>query len=113
MNVPHECRKYGRVSFLSRVSLSHGSSPAPIESSTVDISLGGVGLLARLPVAAGQPVSLAFHLRDSRQAAVVEQVPGRVVNVRSDIDGHRIRIEFDEHLKRSRVPELTRKVESL
>jgi c-di-GMP-binding flagellar brake protein YcgR len=106
-------RKYERVTFLCRVALSSGPGLPSVETSSVDISLGGVGLISPKIVPKGGAVTLSFHLRGAGQTQIVEQVQGRVVHVRSDFDGHRLGIEFDEPLARGRNPHLCRKVENL
>ena len=107
-----ENRRYVRVPFLCRVGLSAGEGPA-IEANTVDVSLGGVGLISPRLVPKGRSVELAFHLHGGSRGAVVERVAGRVAFVRSDLDGHLLGIEFLEPLHRSRNPELVRRVERL
>jgi len=106
-------RKYERAIFLCRVDLSVGSESSPITMSSLDISLGGVGLISRVILPIGRPVSLAFHLKNAAQVPVIEYVQGRVVHARTDIDGHHLGVEFQESLQRSCNPHLTRKVENL
>jgi hypothetical protein len=105
-------RVYQRASFLCRVTLSTGEGPE-IETNSVDVSLGGVGLISPRSVPTGRSVTLGFHLRNKAGEPVIDTVGGRVVHVRSDIDGHALGIEFHEPLHRSRNPDLARKVESL
>jgi PilZ domain len=112
MRLTKNLRKYGRSTFLSQVSLSAPGGVA-VEVSSLDISLCGVGLISRVFVQTGRGVTLAFHLKNSANVAVVERVQGRVVFARSDVDGHRLRVAFHESLNRQTNPELTRKVENL
>jgi hypothetical protein len=103
---------YQRVNFLSRVTLSTGGDP-PIEARTVAISLGGSVVISPRVVPLGRRLTIAFHVRGLSGARVVEIVEGRVVNVRADLDGNRLGIEFLEPLGNERCPELTRTVEEL
>jgi hypothetical protein len=112
MEFTKNVRKYERATFLCQVSMSAGGGAA-IQTSSVDISLGGVGLISPVLVQMGQAVTLAFHLKNSAHVPIVEGVQGRVVFIRSEVDGHRLGVEFYEPLHRSRNPHLTRKVESL
>jgi c-di-GMP-binding flagellar brake protein YcgR len=106
-----EKRTYQRVPFLCRVDLA--ADGAPIEASTVDISLGGAGVASTRFVEAGRDVTLAFHLRDRQGAPAIERVEGRVANARADLDGHLLGVEFLAPLHRSSNPLLTRAVERL
>ena len=112
MNSHSEKRIYERVGFLCRVDLKTDDG-ATFEASTVDISLGGVGVMAPRFLAAGRDVTLAFHLRDRQGAPAVERAVGRVAHARSDVDGHMLGVEFLEPLRRSSNPLLTRIVEPL
>jgi hypothetical protein len=112
MRLTRNLRKYGRATFLSQVSLSVRGG-VDVEARSLDINLGGVGLISRVFVRTGQAVTLAFHLKNSANVAVVERVQGRVVFARSDVDGHRLRVEFYEPLDRTTNPELTRRIENL
>jgi hypothetical protein len=112
MNSTQNQRVYQRASFLCRVTLSTGEGAA-IEANSVDISLGGVGLVSPRLVPTGRAVTLEFHLRNKAGEPVIDKVGGRVVHVRSDIDGHVLGIEFHEPLRRLHNPDLARKVESL
>jgi hypothetical protein len=107
-----ESRAYQRVGFLCRVDLTDDAG-ATTAASTVDISLGGVGVASSRFVEAGKVVTLAFHLRDRRGEPAVERVAGRVVHARADVDGHVLGVEFLEPLLRAENPLLTRAVERL
>jgi PilZ domain len=107
-----EKRIYQRVPFLCRVTLSTGEGP-PIEARTMDISLGGGGVISPRVVALGQRLTLGFHVRSRSGTPVVELVEGRVVNVRADLDGNLLGIEFVQPIAHERCPELTRTVERL
>ena len=106
-------RKYERVAFSSRVELAAGAGSPAVEAYSLDISLGGVGLISPALLKVGHAVTLGFRLSHPSKGPVLERVQGRVVFARSDVDGHRLGVEFLEPLHRSKNPELTRKVEGL
>jgi c-di-GMP-binding flagellar brake protein YcgR len=108
-----EKRRYERVSFFCRLTINPLSGGAPFEAECVDISLGGAGVASRTSLAAGQFLTVAFHLKTAAQKEVVEQVFGKVARVVSDIDGHHLGVDFAEPLQAARNPELCRKVEKL
>jgi c-di-GMP-binding flagellar brake protein YcgR len=108
-----ERRRYERVSFFCRLTITPVSGGPPFEAQSVDISLGGVGIASRKLVAVGQLLAIAFHVKTPAQKEAVEQVFGKVVRVVSDIDGHHLGIDFIEPLKAAQTPELCRKVERL
>jgi len=107
-----EKRIYQRVSFLCRVDLT-ADDGATIEASTVDISLGGAGVVSSRFVAEGRAVTLAFHLRDRAGAPAVERIDGAVAHARADVDGHTLGIEFLAPIQKASNPLLTRIVERL
>ncbi len=94
-----ERRRYERVVFLCKaaVALSGG---AAVPAQTLDISAGGVGLITRAAFPAGTLVVVSFYLKDVRDGEVVEQTLGRVVNLRADLDGNSLGVEFLEPLDR-------------
>jgi c-di-GMP-binding flagellar brake protein YcgR len=106
-----EKRTYQRVAFLCRIDLV--ADGATVQASTVDISLGGVGVASTRFVAAGRDVTLTFHLRDRQGTTAIERVDGRVASARADLDGHFLGVEFLAPLHRSSNPLLTRAVERL
>jgi c-di-GMP-binding flagellar brake protein YcgR len=108
-----EKRRYERVSFFCRVTLAPMSGGSPFEAQCVDISLGGAGISSRKLIAAGQPISVTFHMKNAAQKDVAEPVFGKVVRVVSDIDGHHLGVDFVEPLQATRNPELCKKVERL
>ncbi|HZU36820.1 MAG TPA: PilZ domain-containing protein [Gemmataceae bacterium] len=108
-----ERRRYERVNFFCRVGLTTLPGAPVREGRSTDISLGGVGLTTGGQFAVGQPVTVTFYLRDPRQGEVQDQVPGRVVNLKADMDGNRLGVEFLEPLDERRHPLLVRKVLSL
>jgi c-di-GMP-binding flagellar brake protein YcgR len=80
------------------------------EAYTVDLSLGGVGLASPAPLPTGARVALTFYLVTGADE-VLEQVDGRVVNLRYDDDASHIGVEFVEPLSPRSAPALTRAIE--
>src|SRR4051794_40755806 len=107
-----EKRTYQRVGFLCRVDLT-ADDGTTIEASTVDISLGGAGVVSPRFVASGRAVTLAFHLRDKAGAPAVERIEGVVAHARADVDGHMLGVEFLGPIQKASNPLLTRAVERL
>ena len=107
-----EKRTYQRVSFLCRVDLTTDDG-ATTEASTIDISLGGTGVVSPRFVAEGRAVTLAFHLRDRAGAPAVETIAGVVAHARADVDGPLLGIEFLGPIQKANNPLLTRIVERL
>jgi c-di-GMP-binding flagellar brake protein YcgR len=99
--------------FFTDVELSDSAGGPPIPARTLEISLGGVGLMSPKPLPEGSHIRLIFHLRNGSQTEVPETVHGMVRVLRSDIDGHRLGIEFSEPLRPDHNPKLLKKVESL
>jgi c-di-GMP-binding flagellar brake protein YcgR len=87
--------------------LPHGK---PVVSQSVDISLGGVGIVTSGHFEPGQQVAVAFALRNHRQQEAVEKVIGRVAHLRAEEGGNLIGVEFLEPLAESSAPLLTRKI---
>jgi c-di-GMP-binding flagellar brake protein YcgR len=105
-----ERRRYERVQFLCDASVTALPNGAAIAARTLDISLGGVGLLTRTVLEPGQAIAVSFSLRDSTQKEIKEQAFGRVVAFRADLEGNRVGVEFSEPLNESRNPELVRRL---
>ena len=108
-----ERRSYERVGFLCRVAVAVRPEAAPIEARSIDLSLGGVGLATSAALPVGQTVVLTFFLKGARQEEVRDQVQGRVVNLKADLDCNRVGVEFLEPLHESRHPALVRKLLAL
>jgi c-di-GMP-binding flagellar brake protein YcgR len=106
-------RKYERVGFLCRVDVADAPGGRAVPGSTIDISLGGVGITIRSAFQVGATVEVAFFLKDRAGADAVERVPGRVARFDADPDGNRLGVEFLEPLQAARFPVLTRRVERL
>ncbi len=106
-------RRYERVQFLCEVELTALSNGSPVQARSLDISLGGVGLITQTSFEPGQIIALAFHLKDTRGREVVEKVVGKVVHLRADADGNRVGVEFLEPLHDSTQPRLMAKLEKI
>lgn len=109
-----ERRTYVRVPFMKAVELTVHVANQTVEARTIDISLGGVGIITQGGViVAGQFVTVAFRLHDARLGVRVERVAGRVANFRADLDGNRVGVEFMAPLNEAEYPALVRAVEQL
>jgi hypothetical protein len=105
-------RRYQRVPFFCKATLTIAPENTPVDAYTFDISLGGVGLDAPVACPRGTAVRVAFFLK-GRNGVLVEQVPGRVAYVNADESGTRVGIEFHEPIRESTHPELARRLLSL
>jgi c-di-GMP-binding flagellar brake protein YcgR len=108
-----ERRSYERVGFLCRVALAVRPGAPPLEARSVDLSMGGAGIVTSAALQVGQTVGLTFFLKDARQQEVRDQVQGRVVNLKADLDCNRVGVEFLEPLHESKNPALVRKLLAL
>jgi hypothetical protein len=106
-------RRYERVGFFCEVVLTMLGNGKPIPARSLDISMGGVGLLSPQSLPRGALVTVAFVMRDAAQKYVVEQVTGTVVNAWADLDGNHIGIEFAEPINQLAQPLLSRKLENI
>jgi c-di-GMP-binding flagellar brake protein YcgR len=105
-----ERRRYERVPFLCEVTVTTLPGGTPVRARSLDISLGGLGLISPIAIEAGHLVELSFLVKDAARKEVREHVAGRVVNLRADIDGNRIGIEFFEPLSQAKNPVLVGKL---
>src|SRR5690242_12567790 len=101
-----ELRRFERIPFFCEVSLTVLPDGPRADAHSVDISLGGVGLVTRAALAPGQTVALAFSVRDESGKLVVDRVLGRVAHLRADPDANRVGVEFLEILSSSTSPHL-------
>lgn len=104
-----ERRRYGRVGFLCQVELSAFPDGPMLEGSSLDLSLGGVGVVTASALSVGQVVAVTFHLREDG-LDVQEKVIGRVANLKADVDANRIGLEFLEPLRETAQPVLVRRL---
>jgi c-di-GMP-binding flagellar brake protein YcgR len=105
-------RRFERVPFYTRVTVASNPEGTVREANSVDISLGGVGLICHEPLSVGSDVSLTFHL-GSRPVPTLEEVSGRVRAVRFDEDATLLGVEFADVLSRGSAPALVRAIERL
>jgi hypothetical protein len=105
-------RQYQRVPFFCKATLTILPAQTPVDAYAFDVSLGGVGLNAQVSCPRGSLVRVSFFLK-SRSGEVVEHVLGRVAYERADESGTRLGIEFQESIRESTHPELTRRLQSL
>ena len=103
-------RRYERVPFFCKATLTVLPHGRPVVSRSIDISLGGAGIVTSGRIELGQQVALAFYLRNNRQQEAVEEVVGRIVHLRAEEDGNVVGVEFLQPLEESSTPLLTRKM---
>jgi hypothetical protein len=86
-NAPQQ-RRYERVPFHCRATISLPPAPGSVAAHSIDISRGGVGLVTFASPKAGSAVSIAFVLNVQGRERI-ERVVGRVVALRADVEGNR------------------------
>jgi len=106
----YNLRRFERIQFFCEVSLTVLPDGPTVEAHSVDISLGGVGLVTQAAVGMGQTVALGFSLRDESGKNIVNRVLGRVAHLRAEPDANRVGVEFLEVLSASVSPQLSNKV---
>ena len=112
MVAPTSRRRFERMPFFANVTIRSQSGGPSVKGRSIDISLGGVGLVSESPFPVGKLVDLTFHL-STPKGIVNEQVSGRVACVRFDDNAAIVGLEFSTILAREATPELTRMVEKL
>jgi len=108
-----EGRRFIRVPFFTKVVVLPQAATASVEARSIDISLGGMGLVCQSALPIGQSVSLTFYLTTTTGEVPQGPVPGRVTGVRFENNTSILGVEFDHTLERRLVPELVRAVERL
>ena len=81
--------------------------------SSLDISIGGVGLTAPNAPERGALVRVRFQLHTESNGDVAEDVLGKIAYSSADENGTRIGIEFLEPVQESTHPHLTRRLNKL
>ena len=94
-----ELRKYERVRFLCRLEVAAIPDGEPRPASSVDLSLGGVGVVTQATFSVGQLVTVTFFLADSTSAGIQDPVVGRVAHFSADVNSNRVGIQFLQPLK--------------
>src|SRR4051794_10333323 len=103
-------RRYERVSFLCKLELipqPHGSA---LEAHSIDVSLGGVGAVFDANLEPGQLLSVVFCGKDAEGDEWKEEILGRAVHFRAEVDINKIGIQFLQPLNELEHPRLMRKV---
>jgi c-di-GMP-binding flagellar brake protein YcgR len=108
-----ERRQYQRVPFLCEVTMTPMPAGKAIAARSLDISLGGVGLVTQGTVQPGQMVSLRFLFRDRMQIQVRVDLAGVVANLRAELEGNHVGVRFLEPLTEAKSPQLFAKVQSI
>ena len=104
--------QFTQTPFVGTATLRALPAGTSVDAYSFDISLGGVGLNAKAPYPRGSMVRVSFFLKDPGGERV-EQVSGRVAYVKADESGTLVGIEFQETIRESTHPELTRRLLSL
>ena len=107
-----ERRRYERVPFFSDVILRPADSTRPLSARTVDLSLGGVGLVTTATLMLGDYVTVTFPFPDAAARRTTE-ILGRVASFRADEDANLVGVEFLEPLSVARAPELVRRMQQV
>lgn len=109
-----ERRVYERVPYFARVSVEIPARAPAVEGRTMDISLGGVGLVCPVSpaVRAGESIAVTFRLTSGREPAE-ERMPGRVVWLRTEAGCCVLGVEFYEPIHPAAQPALSRLIERL
>lgn len=105
-----ERRRYERIPFFCEASVTTLPDGPTFPARTVDVSLGGVGLVAGIALERGQIVSICFSFRDPDGAEKPERMIGRVAYLRVDTDANQIGVEFFELLNRASSPRLLSRI---
>ena len=107
-----ELRRYERVPFFAEVTLRTAENARLLPARTIDLSLGGVGLVTTAALEPGAHVTVVFSISDAGAKRTVEII-GRVVSLDADSDANRVGIEFLEPLSVSRAPELVNRLQRM
>ncbi len=89
-----ELRRYERVGFLCKLELTAIPGGIPQPANSLDLSLGGVGVITQSVFPIGQLVTATFFLSDSVRGEIQDPVVGRIVHFAADVDANRVGIEF-------------------
>jgi c-di-GMP-binding flagellar brake protein YcgR len=106
-------RRYERAPFFADVTLRAFPNGPSVPARTLDLSLGGVGLVTGAAFTPGQLVSVTLYLVDSAKRSTKVEVVGRVVNLNADVDANRLGVEFVEPLSAAKTPELVDRLQRI
>lgn len=105
-------RQYQRVQFFAKVTLTPAGGKA-IEGNSIDLSLGGIGVMSPKFIAVGQTVTVGFPMPGRASGnVVVEEAMGKVIRTRSDEQCTLVVVQFHEPLSRSLNPRIVAKLEA-
>jgi hypothetical protein len=105
-------RRYERVEFYCRVSMTGLPEQFTFTAQSMDISLQGLGVSALSGLEKGHLVKVTFYLKDERQREVTEHIMGRIAYLRADENGSCMGISFLEKITEATHPYLSRQLES-
>jgi len=103
-------RRYERVGFLCKLELKAVPEGVPQPARSIDLSLGGVGVVTQAAFAVGDLVAVAFIFKTYDLKPIRDEVVGRTVNLVADTDANLIGIQFLHVLTESEHPELVAKL---
>jgi c-di-GMP-binding flagellar brake protein YcgR len=107
-----ERRRYERVPFFADVALRTAENGRLLPARTIDLSLGGVGLVTTAAITPGVQVTVVF-LTPGANGKRTTEIVGRVVSLNADTDANRVGIEFLEPLSVSQAPELVTRLQHM
>jgi c-di-GMP-binding flagellar brake protein YcgR len=105
-----ELRQYERVGFLCQLEITAIPDGTPQEARSIDLSLGGVGVVTPATFSVGQLVTVTFFLGDSTSNAVQDPVVGRIAHFAADVDSNRLGIQFLQPLREADHRRLVRRL---
>ena len=106
-------RRYERALWFCPVQLTVLPDGPVAPASALDISLGGVGVIANIMLERGVAVRVQFHIRNGKKEPIKESALGRIAYFRADEDSNRIGIEFFDTICESTQPTLTKILDNM
>ena len=102
-----ERRQYERVPFFAEVDVRAGADGSWQSARSIDLSLGGVGLMTAASLLPGQMVTLKLSVPGAAAKGTRPvQVLGRVASLHADAELNHVGVEFLEPLSASQSPAL-------
>lgn len=108
-----ELRRYERVGFLCRLELAVLPDGVTQLASSLDLSMGGVGVITQAAFSVGQMVAVTFFLKSPNEDETKVRVIGRVVRLAADVDANVLGVQFLSPLTEAEFPRLVGKLLSL